>query len=101
MYKEIIDNAVNLVLSNYDGIKLLQDFTQEELKLFPLSYMLKYARPSELQCAWHKLPKHITKDKKIRMKLPCTIHFNRPDQETHFEGETPSRQYCDKCYKSR
>lgn len=69
---EIIDMHVN-------GQKRLYEFTEEELKLFPVEYLLKNTTTLELLYAWHKLPEQYLEQRALKQRLPCFVHDFYPN----------------------
>lgn len=77
--------------------KQLEEFTREQLANFPLNYLLYHCTSIEVLNAWHKLPLEIRSEFKLRTKLPCFVHFNRPEWEDEVDGHPPSQSRCYIC----
>lgn len=77
--------------------KKLYMFTDEELKLIPLEYLIERADPIELLYAWHKLPPKYRGDFTLQIQLPCFVHYNRPEWKTHADGPPSSQAKCYLC----
>lgn len=91
--------AVNVLLSHMNGEKLLSDFTAEELKMLPLDYLLKNITAGELLNSWYKLPMEYKSNYFLQVKLPCFVHYNRPEWRTHLDGPPDSQEKCYLCNK--
>lgn len=86
-----------ITLFHHNSIKKLTEFTKEELQSFPLEYFIKHARPWELLQIWTKLPVNYRCDFKLQIRLPCYVHYNRPDWRTHWDGPVNSQEDCELC----
>lgn len=87
---------MELVEEHRNG-KSLYNFTEEELEYFPLKYLLDKAKPLELLYAWHKLSREYTQDFNLQTRLPCFIHYNRPEWVSHIDGPPSSQNDCRSC----
>lgn len=75
----------------------LYKYSEEELKCFSLDYLIQNAGATELLYAWHKLPDEYRGDFHLQTHLPCFVHYNRPDWETHVDGPPTSQANCYLC----
>lgn len=91
--------STNVMLAHLNGEKDLSEFTREEIKMLPLEYLIKYAKPYDLLNIWTKLPLSYQGDFYLQISLPCFVHYNRPEWRTHFEGSAPSQRNCILCNK--
>lgn len=80
----------------YDDKKLYM-FTEEQLKQFPLKYLIEEVKPLELLYAWSKLPIDYRDEFELQIQLPCFIHYNRPDWLDHWDGPPTSQAKCHLC----
>lgn len=88
---------MKLISDHKDYRKTLNEFSQEELEYFTLDYLIKNAKPVELLNCWHKLPTKYVQNFKLSTKLPCFIHYNRPEWSTHVDGPPTSQDRCHLC----
>lgn len=77
--------------------KKLYMFTKEELKQFPLDYLIKRANPLELLYAWSKIPQDYRADFDLQVRLPCFVHYNRPEWLNHTDGPPDCQAHCYLC----
>jgi hypothetical protein len=77
--------------------KQLHKFSEDELKEFPLEYLIEESEPIELLYAWHKLPWEYRSDFRLQTQLPCFVHYNRPEWTTHIDGPPTSQSRCHLC----
>lgn len=89
------------ILDYIHGNKLLITFTKEELKKFPIKYLIQHVRPWELLEVWHKLPEEYKSNFYLQIRLPCFVHYNRPDCETHVDGPVGSQEDCVLCKRNK
>ena len=89
--------SVGVMLAHLSGEKSFMDFTSEELVLIPYDYLLKTVKPMELLNIWSKLPISYKSDFLLQIKLPCFIHYNRPDWSIQFDGPPTSQEKCRFC----
>lgn len=76
----------------------LHEFTKEELKKFPLEYLLDHAQPIELLYAWYKLPSKLAHNHYLQIRLPCFVHYNHPHRTAdHVDAPAPSQSRCHSC----
>lgn len=93
---EIIQLKLLREHANYE--RKLHEFSKEELKKFPLEYLLDHAQPAELLYAWNKLPSEYTHNHFLQIRLPCFIHYNNPfHMEEHVDAPVPSQNKCYSC----
>lgn len=92
--------AVSILMSHMNGEKELNEFSNIELGLLPLDYLIKYASPFELLLIFGKLPTIYQANFELRISLPCFFHYNRPESRTHFDGPPTSQRNCRICNKS-
>lgn len=89
--------ATRTLLEHSNKNKKLEEFTKEELIHFPLKYLLESYTSHEILLSWSKLPSEYREDFALQTKLPCFIHHNRPEWETHVDGPAPSQSKCYIC----
>jgi len=89
-----IHRGIDLVLSNYTGEKPLMEFTPEELYYFPINYLRRYAKSTELLSIWDNLPEKFKKE--LEMELPCLGHES---SSLEFDGPPVRRKNCIFCNK--
>lgn len=77
--------------------KTLYDFDAKELEMFPIDVLLQRVRPWELLDNWYKIPKKYKGNFELQIRLPCFVHYNRPDACTHVDGPAPAQQNCHGC----
>lgn len=46
----------------------------------------------ELLSVWHRLPEECQLNYYIKILLPCFLHYNAPNKETHFDGPPSSQK---------
>lgn len=85
-----------LIMEHMYG-KNLYDFTEEELQHFPLQYLIEKVGPLELLYAWIKLPSEYRGNFNLQIKLPCFVHYNRPEWRSHIDGPPDSQSRCHVC----
>lgn len=86
-----------LIRDHKNGDKNLFDFTEMELQNFPLYYLIDNVRPMELLADWQKLPLVHRENFDLQVQLPCFIHHNRPEWQTHVDCGPPSQATCHLC----
>ena len=77
----------------------LTKFTEQELQYIPVECLIEYADPYGLLRVWHKLPQEYRSNFNLQIKLPCFVHYNRPDWTTHWDGPPSSQEACHFCKK--
>lgn len=90
-------NNLRYVIEHASTVKQLEEFTREQLADFPLDYLLNHCTPMEILNAWRKLSSEVRSDFKLQTKLPCFVHYNRPEWEDHFDGLPLSQSECFLC----
>ncbi|KAL1488291.1 hypothetical protein ABEB36_015240 [Hypothenemus hampei] len=74
----------------------LPEFSEDDLKYFPICYLEKYVTSIELQKIWDKLPEKHKNNPVLKLNLPCLKHFNNNKTEgaTQFDGPPPPIRSC-------
>lgn len=88
--------TMELINKHWNG-KNLYEFTEEDLRNFPLQYLIERANPIELLYAWPNLPLEYRRDFKLQTQLPCFVHHNRPEWRSHVDGPPDSQSRCHLC----
>lgn len=94
---EQIVQKVGEVILKYDNYPSLIDFNTNDLKYFPLDYLIKRVSAIELQSVWENLPEPYKANKELQLRLPCLKHYNRTEDLIHIDGPPPSRKHCYLC----
>ncbi|KAL1487830.1 hypothetical protein ABEB36_000391 [Hypothenemus hampei] len=78
----------------------LPEFSEDDLKYFPICYLEKYVTSIELQKIWDKLPEKHKNNPVLKLNLPCLKHFNNNKTEgaTQFDGPPPPIRSCSTLY---
>jgi hypothetical protein len=92
--------TIDVLLSHLNGEKEFTDLTINELQMIPLEYLIKYVKPLELLNIWYKLPISYKNNFLLQIKLPCFLHYNRPNLNCHFDGPPPSQEKCVLCSRA-
>lgn len=66
--------------------KSLENCTADDFKNFPIEFFRYHINSLTLLNIWAKLPNHYKEDFNLQTKLPCFIHYNRSNWQTHFDG---------------
>lgn len=90
-------NNLRVVIEHASTNKQLKEFTREQLADFPLDYLLYHCTSVEILNAWPNLPLEVRSDFRLRTKLPCFVHFNRPEWEDEVDGPPSSQSQCQIC----
>lgn len=91
-------NQLKLIQQHANYERQLHKFTKEELKKFPLEYLLDHAQPAELLYAWNKLPSEYVHNHFLQIRLPCFVHHNDPYRmNDHVDAPAPSQSKCYSC----
>ena len=85
------------LLEYMEGKTRLDEFSEEDLKSFPLEYLVMHAQPVELLYAWPKLTREHCHCWFLQTALPCFVHYNRPDSFHHIDGPPSSQSNCRGC----
>lgn len=85
------------ILAYIDGKRTLQSLKEDELSILPVDYLIRHVRPGELLDVWHKLPNEYKCNFNLQIRLPCYVHYNRPDAQTHFDGPADAQADCHAC----
>lgn len=88
---------MELVSAQVNRKKVLYDFTEDELQEFPLKCLVKKVSSTELLVAWHKLPVEYTSKFELQTRLPCFMHYNRPEWFNHLDGPPTPQSDCNFC----
>ncbi|CAG9760371.1 unnamed protein product [Ceutorhynchus assimilis] len=88
------------LLKFLSGEKNIRECSAEELKELPIDFFLKYVDSSTLLHIWGLLPVEHRQEFELQIKLPCFIHYNRPDWRTHVDGPPSSQKTCTFCIKA-
>ncbi|CAG9768401.1 unnamed protein product [Ceutorhynchus assimilis] len=59
-----------------------------------------YVDSTTLLNIWGKLPLECRKDFELQTRLPCFMHYNRPDWRTHVDGPPSSQNQCYFCIRA-
>ncbi|KAH0998805.1 hypothetical protein HUJ04_005974 [Dendroctonus ponderosae] len=84
--------SVALMLTHLNGEKSLRDFASGELNMLPLDYLIKNTNSFDLLDAWGKLPMNYKGCYELQIKLPCFVHYYRPNWRTHIDGPASSQE---------
>ncbi len=97
---EEINNKMCEVMDHLFQRRCFKEFSPCELKRIPLEYLIDRVKPVELLEIWCNLPREYQNNLELQIRLPCFIHYNRPDSTTHFDGPVPSQKLCYLCNKN-
>lgn len=88
-----------LLLLHSNLKRKLYEFSREDLKKFPLVYLIEHAHPIELLLSWSKLPSDYIENYYLQIKLPCFIHYNVTNQVNidHVDSPPISQSRCPSC----
>lgn len=86
-----------LLLKYLSESKNLSEYSSDELKSIPLEFYQKYVDCLTLLSIWGKLPGEYRQNFDLQIKLPCFIHYNRPDWRTHVDGFPSPQGRCRFC----
>ena len=84
--------SANAMISHMKGEKMLSEFTNEEIAMIPIDYLINYVDSSELLDAWGRLPSSYKSCFPLQIRLPCFLHYNRVGN--HFDGGPMSQEKC-------
>ncbi|CAG9764632.1 unnamed protein product [Ceutorhynchus assimilis] len=88
------------LLKLLSGEKNIEDCSADELKDLPIGFFLQYVDSTTLLNIWGKLPLECRKDFGLQTRLPCFMHYNRPDWRTQVDGPPSSQNTCYFCIKA-
>ena len=69
--------TTNLMLDILSGAKNINDC--DDLKSLPLDFFLNYVDCMSLLDIWGRLPVDYRRNFELQVRLPCFVHYNRPD----------------------
>lgn len=89
-------NLVDFLIGN----KNIKQLKSEELKCLPLEYFLKEVGCMDLLNIWSKLPYEYISNYELQIRLPCFVHYNRPEVRVHIDGPPSSQKKCQYCLQT-
>ncbi|XP_076267022.1 uncharacterized protein LOC143200469 [Rhynchophorus ferrugineus] len=83
-------------VQQFENNSFPQFLTKDQLQTLPLG-VLKRLSAVTLWEIWNDLNEEIKANTELQGHLPCLEHFNRPEDECHFDGPPPSKYRCSVC----
>ena len=84
--------STSVMLQHMEGEKLLREFSDVELKMLSVDYMINYVQPIELLDVWGRLPESYKSNLGLQESLPCFYHYTKT--RTQWDGPPPSQKKC-------
>jgi len=100
--QDIIERVGRNIYLHQKHLVRIYEFSEEDLKYFPISYLEENVSPIQLQEIWEKLPKRYKSSPVLKLNLPCFKHFNgNTEGATQFDGPPPSVRSCPACQTNK